>query len=341
MSDLHRVPRHRSSTAREPRSRADRTDAARRTGLPQLAAAAERTGGPGLQCLRHRRRRSRCGQEVQRRAGARHDRFPGPRRCPARESKVVRAAGIRWRGRPRFPRNRRTLQALRLHQARRRPHLSEGRHRRPGRRRQLRFRAEAAQHQHRPVRKILETQPRQLPAGSLPQRRQIPVAARPGLGDRAGHLVFAVRGLRSRRGRPSRGGGQVRRGRPARPGRPRAERAGIPDDPGRADRPERDPRRLAVARGIRKNGEPVQLRFAQSTGRGLPGRQDAEPDRGARDLQHHQAGGLPVPQQAAGRAVALGQPSGAENVRGPGAVTGCTPPTWTATGGTSSCWAPR
>ena len=178
------------------------------------------------------------GAEVQRRADPRHDRFPGPRRLrmPDKPRWSVRPvldgvegpASARSRAHAPSPMSRSSSTATTPSRRSASPTWTAT---------ALRFRAQAAQQQHRPVREILEAQPRHLQAGSLPQRRQVPVAARPGLGDRAGHLVLALRGLRPRRRRPGRGGGEDRRGRPARQGRPRAERAGIPDDPRRADRP--------------------------------------------------------------------------------------------------------
>ncbi len=93
----------------------------------------------------------------------------------------------------------------------------------------------------------------------------------------------------------------------------------------------RDARRLAVARRIRQDVEPVQLRLAQPAGRRVSRRQDAEPDRRARHVQHHQAGRLPVARQASWSSSGAGTTRRSRKRIGARARTGCTPPTWTAT----------
>ena len=127
----------------------------------------------------------------------------------------------------------------------RRPQLSEMRHRRSQRRRRLRLRDQTARRQYRSVRELLAAQSRDLQDRSLPGRRHVLVALRPGLGDRTGNLVFAHGRVRPGWRWPGGSLPEGRRGRSPRQRRTRAIRTGIPPGARRPERPGKSPRRLA------------------------------------------------------------------------------------------------
>ena len=183
---------------------------------------------------------------------------------------------------------------------------------------------------------VLEAQPRHLQARSLPPRRQVPLAARPGLGDRAGHLVFALRGLRSRRRRQGRGGRQDGRGRSPRRRRPvqtGPEYLTILD--GATGKP------ITRSIGRRAMASPgdrgLQLRLAEPARRRLPGRQDALPDRRAGHLQHHHARAYQLRRRASSKSSGGGTTRKEPRDTGARVHIGCTPPTSTATDATKWC----
>ena len=186
--------------------------------------------------------------------------------------------------------------------------------RRPRRRWTIRFRHQTAGEKHRSRRRVLESVARHLQDRGLLERRNLPLAAGPRLGDRAGHLVFALRSVRPDRRRQGRSGGEDRRGRPARRRRTGAVRPGMDGGVGWDERRGNRARPLAQPCRVWR----VQSRSPQPDGHCLSRRKDTLSPGPARNLLPDESGCLPTSRRQAGTPLAIRQPSSARQLLGTG-----------------------